>query len=131
MHAIVRVEKTIATPSTPDEITVMFASNGPAGFARMRAGLKSLGRVLLFIRTGTVMTEYDQSLYWVIHEPTPLLATVADDGTLAMPFMPEGRDVKLLAKTPTLASLEDSARVPKTILTEPDGHGGLKRVDGL
>jgi hypothetical protein len=132
VHATVKVEHAIAS-STPDTIKVMFPSAGPSDFAKMRAGLVALGRVVLFLRNDSPLTAYDARLYWDIQEFGVLVATVADNGTLGLPLLTEARAAKLLAKAPTLSDLEASAQVPKAIpvVGTPGSPDVERRADGL
>ncbi|HEX7165878.1 MAG TPA: hypothetical protein VF230_02745 [Acidimicrobiales bacterium] len=128
-HATVKVERGLAS-STPKEIEVVFPSYGPAGFATMRAGLESLGRVVLFLRDDSMVTAYDRDLFWVIEEDGMAVARVAADGTLHMDLMPEHRGHELLAATPTLRDLEAKAAAPR-VVQMVGAYPHETRADGL
>lgn len=132
VHARVRVDRGIAS-DTPSEIMAMFPSSGPAKFRDTRAGLMALGTVVLFLRDDDLLVPYDPSLYVVGHDYGLLVATVAADGTLGMPMVSEERAKKLLAKTPTLTTLEEAGRHPRTIpmVPWPGGPAEQRRADGL
>jgi hypothetical protein len=132
VHATVAVDHGIAS-STPEQVTVMFPSAGPADFAKMQAGLKALGQVVLFLRDDSPLTAYDRNLYWAVQDFGVLVATVSADGTLALPLLTDQRAAKLLAKTPKLSDLETSAKTPRAIpiVGTPGSPDVERRADGL
>jgi hypothetical protein len=115
VHATVEVERSIASDSPGAELRIGLPSAGPQDFARMKAGLESLGRVVLFMRRSASPAPEDPGPYYVIADSGLLVATVDGDGTLALPLMTPERARELLAGTPRLSDLEERARVARVI----------------
>lgn len=128
-HATVAVEKGIGG-SAPSEIRVLFQSPRPEQFAIFKAGLEALGRVVLFIDRRTPLNDYDPSVFVTAIYRGPVVATVAEDGSLALPLLEGDHAATLLARTPTIAALEEAGAVPRIvpILGSP---GNYRRADGL
>jgi hypothetical protein len=72
---------------------------------------------------------YDPSLYTLIEDDGLVLATVASDGTLAMPLLASGRPEALLATTPKLSDLENKGKLPRVVPMIGTGEDA-KRADG-
>jgi hypothetical protein len=111
LHMTVKVERTIGSSKSPKEVRVYLPSPGPDGFALMSAGLRSFGRVVLFLREYGPHIQYDTSMY-SIAEDGAFLTTVADDGTLGLPFMEPGR---MRAAPGKLSDLELKGSAPRVI----------------
>jgi hypothetical protein len=127
-HATVKVDHAIGS-NAPSELTVAFPSEGPSSFAKLRAGLKALGTVVLVLRHDDRRVAYDPSLYTLIEDDGLVLATVASDGTLAMPLLAPGRPEALLATTPKLSDLENKGKLPRVVPMIGTGEDA-KRADG-
>ena len=97
----------------------------------MSVGVRTLGRVVAFLRNDSPLTAYDSNLYWAIEEEGVMLATVGADGHLELPLMPSSRAHDLLRATPSLDDLEDAGRAPRTIHTKSGSDPNEpERVDG-
>jgi hypothetical protein len=107
MHAIVKVEKSLGGRYDGDELKVGWTLTSREDFDVAAAGLKALGRVVLFLvqREGD-----DESSLWRIVQDGALLVTVADWGKLALPVLHADQARAFLASTPDLQSLEAAAR---------------------
>lgn len=122
VHATVAVERTLGSTETPEQVTVSLPLDFPKEFDTMAGGLKGLGRVAFFLDKDSPLGAYDPSVTIVI-ESHALIATVAGDGTLALPFIDQEKASKLLSGVPRLADLEGRARQPRTIpLATGPGH---------
>lgn len=104
--------------SDRDRLTVGFAFNPDIDADRVERDLRSLGRTLLFLNKSPVFA-YDPSVHGTADDGA-LLATVAPDGTLALPVLETSEARQLLRSTPTLASLDAAATKPtRTFVTDP------------
>lgn len=129
VHATVEVDHCLGC-SVPAQITVVLPSTGPDKFPILHDGLIGLGRVVLFLRDDSPLSAYAPGLYSPI-----MVATVADDGSLALPFIAPGRAASLLGpRGMTLAQLEQSSQTPRAIplVEDHNSHDGdnWRRVDG-
>jgi hypothetical protein len=127
VHATVAVESAIGTDK-PDTVTLAFPGPTPDQFDVMAAGLKALGRLVLFLEDDRPLIDYDQSLYAIAGDT--LVATAADDGSLAMPFTSAGDGDRLLRATPRLDDLQSAGRVPRVIAMTGTNRFNEKRADG-
>lgn len=106
--------------SEGDSLTVGFAFDPDIDVHRVDRDLRSLGRTLLFLNRSAVFAD-DPSVHGTADDGA-LVATVAADGTLALPALEAGEARQLLRSTPTLASLDAAAVKPtRTIITDPSG----------
>ena len=82
--------------------------------------LRRLGRSVLFLNRSPVFS-YNPQLYGTVADGA-LLATVADDGTLALPALDPEEAASLLRATPTLTALTAAASGPRRSVTlDPTG----------
>jgi hypothetical protein len=111
LHMTVNVERTIGSSKSPKEVRVYLVSPGPDEFAVMAAGLRSFGRVVLFLREYGPHIQYDTSMYSIVDDGA-FFTTVAEDGTLGLPFMDPARMPAALGK---LSDLELKGSAPRVI----------------
>jgi hypothetical protein len=113
VHGVLAVESVVSGEVPADEILVRFQT-WEDDHERYEEGLPALGRVVLpLIRSVAQDVADDPS---VLEPLDHLAATVAEDGRLALPLLPEEHAERLLDRTPTLTALEDAAEErPRTI----------------
>jgi hypothetical protein len=111
-----RVERALDGSSKPGEtLNVGFALGGDADLRHIEAGFPALGRVVVFLRKGSPVFAYDQSLLAVL-EDGGMVATVDDIGRLSLPFLDLDRAIHLLVGSETLMALqEQSSRAPRVV----------------
>lgn len=126
IHATVAVEHGIGRQA-PDRLRIALPLYDLDKFDHMAAGLPALGRVVLFLDEGSPLASYDRSLY-IVGNQHSLVATVAPDGTLALPLLLPEQAAPLLAPVRTLAELEAKAKAPRTIVLIPGPDGGPTRA---
>jgi hypothetical protein len=130
VHVSLGVDRGIGS-RLPPTVDFVLPSGGPDEFPVMSAGVRTLGRVVAFLRSDSPLTAYDSNLYWAIEEEGILLATVGADGRLELPLMPPDRAQELLRATPRLGDLEAAGRAPRTIHTKAGSDPNEpERVDG-
>ena len=106
--------------SEGERLTVGFAFGPQIDADRVQRDLQGLGRTLLFLNKSPVFA-YDRSVHGTADDGA-LVATVAADGTLALPALEAGEARQLLRSTPTLASLDAAAAGPnRTFVTDSSG----------
>lgn len=106
--------------SEGDRLTVGFAFGPDIDVDSVDRDLRALGRTLLFLNRSPVFA-YDPSVHGTADDGA-LVATVAADGTLALPALEASEARQLLWSTPTLASLDAAAVKPTRIITtDPSG----------
>jgi hypothetical protein len=126
VHVTIRVEQALGGQS-PAEVRFYLPSGPPGDFARMEAGLKGLGRVVVFLSNDTRYNTYDSSLMWVLQERGPMIATVGDDGRLAL--SPDGRGAT--GATPGRHSdVGDPGREGQDGTDDPAGRCAAARTSG-
>lgn len=114
--------------SEGDRLTVGFAFGPDIDVGRVERDLRGLGRTLLFLNRSAVFA-YDPSVHGTADDGT-LVATVATDGTLALPALEAGEARQLLRSTPTLASLDAAAvRPTRTIVTDASGAALMEETE--
>lgn len=92
------------------------------------AGLRELGRMILFLSAESPVYEYDDHLYAVL-EDGGLTAFVTPSGTLSLPFVDEDRARVLLSESPSVESLIELAdREVRIPLERLDGSSELVRA---
>jgi hypothetical protein len=128
LHMTVNVEKVIGSSDAPKQVRVALSSPPPEDFPKMAEGLRSLGKVVMLLRAGSPLVDYDPSLY-VVAEDGALWATVADDGSLTLPFVSEVRNQRMLRATPRLSDLERQGAAPRVVPTT-GVENQERRVDG-
>jgi hypothetical protein len=103
-----------------DRVQVGLAFGPDVDPAAVEADLRRLGRTVLFLDKSPVFS-YKPQLYGTVADGT-LLATVAHDGTLALPALDADEAASLLRATPTLTALTTAASGPRRSLTlDPSG----------
>lgn len=122
VEATVEVERSLGGVNAPGRVRFAIPLDRASDFAKAEAGLKGLGRVVLFLYKHPVW-DYDPSLYSIYGEH--YFATVGDDGTLSFPAMEAARSAELLAPTPRLSDLEDRGRQPRRTIQLRD-NGGME-----
>lgn len=105
VHATLAVERVIGSDERPDTVTFALPLDDRRDFDRMAAGLRGLGRVVAVLDRGSPLVAYQPSLFVVLGNHG-LLATVGDDGRLALPLLDATEAAAMLAGTPRLADLE-------------------------
>lgn len=129
IHVTVDVQRVIGSDAEPPQQLRVGLPAGPdVDFERLSLGLRSLGDVVLFMYKSSPVFAYDQSLFAVLEDS--IIATVAGDGSLALPFVESGRAEKMLQETPTLDALATQAQQPpRTIRYEKRGEDFRVRAD--
>jgi hypothetical protein len=103
-----------------DHLEVGLAFGPDIDPAAVEDDLRRLGRTVLFLDESPVFA-YKPQLYGTVADGT-LLATVADDGTLALPALDTDQATSLLRATPTLTALTTAASGPRrTVTLDPSG----------
>lgn len=103
-----------------DRVQVGLAFGPDIDPATVEDDLRRLGRTVLFLDRSPVFA-YNPQLYGTVADGT-LLATVADDGTLALPALDADQAASLLRATPTLTALTTAASGPRrTVTLDPSG----------
>ncbi|HEX2040874.1 MAG TPA: hypothetical protein VHF47_14205 [Acidimicrobiales bacterium] len=121
IHATVTVERSIGSSQSPDQVKVALPLDDPAKFDLMAAGLKGLGRVVMFLKANSPLVEYEPSLY-IVHRDGGYIATVAADGTLKLPMLESEQASEQLVQTPKLTDLESRGRAPLRTVDVATGH---------
>lgn len=125
VHATVQVERGIGREA-PNEVQVALPLYNLDKFEHMAAGWPALGRVVLFLDEGSPLATYDRSLY-VLQGVHSMVATIAEDGALALPLVASADAARLLAPVRSLAELEAKAKLPRTIVLPPGTDGAPTR----
>lgn len=117
LHLTFRVERGLglADSTIPHEVQIGLAVGSDTDFSNMSTGLKSLGRVVVFLYRSVVFA-YDPSLY-AIHETGTIVATIAADGRLDLPFVEKERRDMLLSSVHTLDDLDGESRMPPRVMS--------------
>ena len=113
------VEVTEVFGGALDERQIRVGFGAPSlPFEKTRTAFLALGRVALPLFAHSAVYAYDDSL-WAVTEDGNLLAVVADDGSLALPFALEHSDVALLANVRTIAELRTAALRARVVKPDP------------
>ena len=106
--------------NSADHLDVGLAFGPDIDPAAVEDDLRRLGRTVLFLDESPVFA-YKPQLYGTVADGT-LLATVADDDTLALPALDTDQATSLLRATPTLTALTTAASGPRrTVTLDPSG----------
>ncbi|MGH9021569.1 MAG: hypothetical protein ACRDV9_00455 [Acidimicrobiia bacterium] len=126
VHLTIAQEQTWPAASQRDNLEVGFAIGGKSDFEMTRAGLKALGRVVLFLHRGSPVFDYKENLLG-IHWNGGMIATISDNGALALPFLESPIDNQLLTGVDTLDKLTDHSDDPERVIRITREEGGLRR----
>jgi hypothetical protein len=111
LHLVVEVTDTIGGP-TLDRVRMGLAVGARTNMDALGDGLRSLGRVLLFLQhRPNAVFDYDAGLYTDV-EGGALLATVDDAGRIRLPMKSRAEEAVLLGSVRTVADLEAAATRP-------------------
>jgi hypothetical protein len=111
LHLVVEVTDTIGGP-TLDRVRMGLAVGATTNMDALGDGLRSLGRVLLFLQhRPNAVFDYDAGLYTDV-EGGALLATVDDAGRIRLPMKSRAEEALLLGSVRTVADLEAAATRP-------------------
>lgn len=127
VHLNIAVEREWSTsPREAKDLNVGFAIGGDADFEKTRAGLKALGKVVLFLHQGAPVYAYDASLL-AIHWNGGMIATVGENGALALPFLEAPIASQLLEGVETLGKLESHGGDPERVIRITREDGQIRR----
>ena len=119
IHATVKVSQDLGeNPKESELVTVGFVIYPSTDAALFMDGLRSLGPAVFFASSSNAVFDYDEAVNGVDGQGT-MVATVADDGTLALPFMSEALTSEFLADSPTLDALIRASQTPDRTIAGP------------
>ena len=118
VHAHFRVDEYIAGHG-PKHVMVGWPPSDGSDLGKTRAGLMSMGKTVLFL-TSSAVYDYDKDVH-AVAEDGAFLATVTNDGDLALPFIGRERSSVLLERVDTLSELRAEARKPSRTIQLEDG----------
>lgn len=125
---VMDVDHAIGAPDPPEQVRFNMTLGRREDFDMMGSGLKALGRIVVFLHAQG-LNQHDPSV-WRVVEDGGFIATVAEDGTLALPaFEDSGRSATLLAATPRLEDLERAGNGPGRVIQLKGSPGAPTRVD--
>lgn len=113
--------------SSPELVTVGFGIDGDDQLPQVRDGLRGLGMVALFLQEKTPHYSYDPSIYGIA-KGGHMVATVAADGALALPFLDDQEEAMLLKGVGTMEALERHANGPERVGTIVREQGRARRA---
>ncbi len=120
VHLTVAVDERIGPTEVGDSVGVGLAIDANVDPELIMEGLETLGTVLLFLRDGGPVFEYDPSLYSIM-ENGGFILTVGPGGELAFPLSGRGEasltaEERAMFAGLTLADLRDAADAPERVI---------------
>lgn len=123
IHANVEVRENLGEdPQESRFVTVGFVIHSSIDAELFMRGLLGLGTAVFFASGDSPVFDYDKDVNGIDGEGT-MVATVADDGTLALPFMTEAFAAQFLSDSPDLDALIAAAHSPARTIAGPNGGG--------
>jgi hypothetical protein len=123
IHATVKVSQDLGEdPQESDFVTVGFAIDPSIDAALFMEGLRSLGPAVFFASSDNAVFDYDETVNGVDGQGT-MVATVGQDGTLALPFMTDALAEEFLADSPDLDALIEASQTPARTIAWPNSGG--------
>lgn len=122
VHGVVEVERSVGGGDAPERLKVSLPLYDREDFDEFDAGLRALGRVVLFLDADSTLVAYDPSLFVIVQNHS-FIASVAGDETLALPMLPPEEAASLLGPAMRkLSDLETRAKAPRKVVLTPGPH---------
>ena len=119
VHAMVKVSRDLGpTGMDGKTVEVGFVVSPAVDSAEFMEGLRELGPAVFFADSSNPVFAYDENVKGVDGQGS-MVATIADDGTLTLPFLPRSIETELLADSPTLEQLTAASQTPSRTLSPP------------
>jgi hypothetical protein len=130
VHASLDVKDSFGDGDVPGTVTAGLVVPGNADFEKVRGDMLALGTVVAVLDRGSPIFEYDRSV-WAIDGNGALLATIADDGALALPAVEGLPGTEMVRDTPRLTDLKAAARSRGELVTTRRDAAGCAAVEKI
>ena len=119
IHATVKVSQDLSeAPQESEFVTVGFAIAPSIDAALFMDGLHRMGPAVFFASSDNAVFDYDETVSGVAGEGT-LVATVGQEGTLALPFITDALADEFLSDSPDLDTLIQASLGPARTIAWP------------